>query len=48
MEPEDGTSADKEEESMTKESMVQVLGLLVAAATVAVTIASLIHEFTAS
>ena len=47
MEPEDVTSADKEEENMTKESMVQALGLLVAVATVAVTIAALIHEFTA-
>jgi hypothetical protein len=45
MEPEDGTSVDKEEESMTKESMVRALGLLVAAATVAVTVVALIHEF---
>ncbi len=32
---------------MTKESMVQALGLLIAAATVVVTIAALIHEFAA-
>ncbi len=40
-------STDREEESMKKETMVQALGVLVAVATVAVTIAALLYEFTA-
>lgn len=40
-------STDREEESMKKETMVQALGVLVAMATVAVTIAALLYEFTA-
>jgi hypothetical protein len=43
----DAPSTDREEESMKKESMVQALGVLVAMATVAVTIAALLYEFTA-
>jgi hypothetical protein len=42
-----GPSTHREEESMKKESMVQTLGVLVAVATVAVTIAALLYEFTA-
>ena len=40
-------SANREEESMKKENMVQALGVLVAVATVAVTIAALLYEFSA-
>lgn len=45
--PKTKTVAGEGKESMTKETIVQTIGVLVAVATVAMTIAAVIHEFVA-
>ncbi len=43
--PGTNTLTDRDEEIMTKETIVQTIGILVAVATVAMTVAAVLHEF---